>query len=138
MEFSMLGVTVLLPLLWAIMIVFDIQRAMYGVAAASREATRAFTLSSSPAEGQADAERAATLAMESQNLSGYTVPQVTCEGADGNTSQATCLTPGSTAHIEMSYAVEMPFWPTIFGMEPPAIPVSAEHTTPYGQYRTAG
>ena len=137
MEFSVLGVTVLLPLLWVLMAAFDVQRGLYGVSAAAREATRAFTLQESVGAGQAEAQRVAELALEDQgiDLSLTTIPAIRCADAKGRESQAHCLQPNSSASIKVTYKVEIPFWPDMFGVKP-NLPVSSEHTTPYGQYRT--
>ena len=135
MEFSMLGITVLIPLLWIILIVFEIQRAMYGVSAAAREATRAFTLQEDVASAQESARLAATLAMEDQGLEGFAVPDVTCGNGNGDISASYCLQPGSTAHIDIEYNVELPFVPEMFDIDL-NIPVSSQHTTPFGQYRS--
>ena len=132
-EFSWLAILLMVPLVYVMLAVFDVQRASYGATAATRAAGRAFVivpegLSEDDARGRAfDAAR---LAMKDQGteLSPDQL-RITCDPA--------CLEPGSTVTVTLDTEVRLPLIPDALGGEPPAIHISASHTEPYGDYREA-
>jgi hypothetical protein len=126
-EFCYLGILFLVPLVYIMLAVFDLQRAMYGVSAASRDAGRAYVLSANVAQAEARAQRAARIAMQDQGLAqGYTF-RSRCEGG--------CLQSGSSVEITVRYVVRFPFVPDAIGGPIASVPVSSVHRTPYGDYR---
>ncbi|GAA1615121.1 hypothetical protein GCM10009789_81500 [Kribbella sancticallisti] len=132
-EFSWLAVLLLVPLIYVMLAVFDVQRTSYGATAAARAAGRAFIIvpaGLSEDEAQERAFEAARLAMKDQGVelrSGEL--KITCSPA--------CLEPGSTVTVELGTEVPLPFIPEALGGERPAVQVSASHTEPYGDYREA-
>lgn len=132
-EFSWLALLLMVPLIYVMLAVFDVQRASYGATAATRAAGRAFVIV--PAglpedEARSRAFEAARLAMQDQGVE-LTSDQLTisCDPA--------CLEPGSTVTVTLATDVPLPFIPDALGGEPPAIHVTASHTEPYGDYREA-
>ena len=58
-ELSWLGILLMLPMLWIVMSVFEVQRGAFGVSAAARAAARAYALAPDDATGLARAREAA-------------------------------------------------------------------------------
>jgi Flp pilus assembly protein TadG len=132
-EFSWLALLLMVPLIYVMLAVFDVQRASYGATAATRAAGRAFVIvpaGLSEDEARSRAFEAARLAMQDQGVE-LTSDQLTisCDPA--------CLEPGSTVTVTLATEVPLPFIPDALGGEPPAIHVSVSHTEPYGDYREA-
>lgn len=125
-EFCYLGILFLVPLVYIMLAVFDVQRAMYGVSAATRDAGRAYVLSANVAQAEGRARRAAEIAMNDQGLQGYSFGS-RCEGG--------CLQSGSSVVITVRYVVRFPFIPDAIGGPIASVPVSSIHRTPYGDYR---
>lgn len=132
-EFSWLALLLLVPLIYVMLGVFDVQRASYGATAATRAAGRAFIIvpsGLSEEDARARGFEAARLAMKDQGMD-LTAEQlkITCKPA--------CLEPGSTVTVELNAEVPLPLIPDALGGERPAIHISASHTEPYGDYREA-
>ena len=132
-EFSWLAILLMVPLVYVMLAVFDVQRASYGATAATRAAGRAFIIvpdGMSEDDARARAFEAARLAMKDQGID-LSPGQLTisCDPA--------CLEPGSTVTVTLDTEVRLPLIPDALGGEPPAIHVSASHTEPYGDYREA-
>ncbi|MBB6567303.1 hypothetical protein [Kribbella sandramycini] len=133
MEFSWLALLLMVPLIYVLLGVFDVQRASYGATAATRAAGRAFVIvpdGSTEEEARGRAFEAAKLAMKDQGM----------ELSPGQLSiscSPACLQPGSTVTVTLETSVRLPLIPDALGGEPPAIRVSSAHTEPYGDYREA-
>lgn len=130
-EVTWLGLLLLVPLVYLLLAVFEVQRAAYGVSGAARAAGRAYVLA--PAEsvalGRARAAAAVTLrdhhvAVEEVDL------DVTCRPDPGN-----CLAPGAVVRVRLAYQVPAPLVPAALGGQRPSVRVEAEHTVPYGTFR---
>lgn len=127
-EVTWLAVLLLVPLVYGVLAVFEVQRAAFGSTAAARAAGRAFVMAPDPGTAQSRARAAAALALTDQQLdpgSGHL--RVSCRPA--------CLTPGSVVEVRTSRQVALPFLPAVLGDQAPSIRVDAEHTVPYGSYR---
>jgi Flp pilus assembly protein TadG len=132
-EFSWLAILLMVPLVYVMLAVFDVQRASYGATAATRAAGRAFIIvpaGLSEDDARARAFDAARLAMKDQGMElSPDQLRITCDPA--------CLEPGSTVTVTLDTEVRLPLIPDALGGEPPAIHLSASHTEPYGNYREA-
>jgi Flp pilus assembly protein TadG len=133
-EFSWLAILLLLPLLYVILAVFDVQRHAYGATAAAHAAGRAFMLVQR-GEGEdvarARAFEAAKLAMADQGV--QIVPSdldITCDPA--------CLQPGSIVTVRLQTQVPLPLLPDVIGDDRPSIRVTAQHTETYCQFCAPG
>jgi hypothetical protein len=132
-EFSWLAILLLVPLVYLIVAVFDVQRAAYGVTAATRAAGRAYVLSPDLATAEAQAQEAAAVALRDQGLDlapGELV--ITCLPAPDS-----CLQPGSSVLVRLDLHVDLPLMPSALGANTPSIRVEATHLAPYGTYREA-
>jgi Flp pilus assembly protein TadG len=132
-EFSWLAVLLLVPLVYVMLGVFDVQRASYGATAATRAAGRAFVIVPAGLTEDDARERAfeaARVAMKDQGMElSPGQLKIRCEPA--------CLQPGSTVTVELDTEVPLPLIPDALGGERPAIHVSASHTESFGDYREA-
>ncbi len=130
-EVTWLSILLLVPLLYVVLSVFEVQRSAFAVNAATRAAGRAYTLAPSQAEAAGRAQAAAAVALEDQGL---TMSRGSMElGCAGGT--AGCLSPGSVVHVRMRYPVRLPLMPSALGGNTPSIRVDAEQSVPYGSFR---
>lgn len=121
-EFTYLAILLMVPLVYVMTGVFQVQKAAFAVTEAARQSGRAFALADSVPTGQARAAAATTLALADQGIHDGAPPSITCpEGA--------CLAPGSTVQVTVAYTVRLPvlsvFLPSGSGA---GIPVRASHT----------
>jgi hypothetical protein len=133
-EFSWLAVLLLLPLLYLMLTVFDVQRTAYGETAAVHAAGRAFMLVTR-GEGEdvarARAVEAARLALRDQGVElDPSDLDITCDPS--------CLAPGSTVTVTLVTQVALPLVPDFVGGDRPSVRVTARHTETYCQYCEAG
>jgi hypothetical protein len=131
-EVSWLALLLLVPLVYVLLGVFDVQRASYGVSAATRAAGRAFVLAPDVASAHDRAVRAATVALRDQGLPlDSDALAITCRP-----TFSACLQPGSSALVALSVQVPLPLLPDALGGVA-SIRVSSSHVAPYGSFREA-
>jgi len=132
-EVTWLTILLLVPLVYLVLSVFEVQRAAFAVTAASRAAGRAFVLAPDQVTGRARAVEAAAVALRDQGLAMPTgSPAVTCEP-----DPASCLQPGSVVVVSLGLDVALPLVPDFLGGQTPSIRVSSTHRAPYGTFREA-
>lgn len=130
-EVTWLSILLLVPLLYVVLAVFDVQRSAFALDAATRAAGRAYTLSPSQAEAVIRARAAAAVAMADQGLDlGAVSVVVSCRP-----DPRACLSPGSVVQVRMTLAVDLPLMPDALGGQTPSIRVHAEQSVPYGTFR---
>jgi len=130
-EVTWLSLLLLVPLLYVLLSVFEVQRSAFAVNAATRAAGRAYTLAPSQAEASARARAAAAVALEDQGLDlSRGSLGLTCAPDPGD-----CLSPGSVVHVRLAYPVALPLMPDALGGDTPSIRVDAEQSVPYGEFR---
>ena len=130
-EFTWLAILLMVPLLYIVLTVFEVQRAAFGVSTAARAAGRAFTQAPSESAAMRHATAAAALALRDQDLeTDRRSLAVACDPEPSN-----CLAPGSVVTVAVTYSVPLPLLPEVLGGQRPSIRVEAEHTVPYGTFR---
>ncbi len=129
-EFTWLGILLLVPLLWVVLSVFEVQRGAFAVSGAARAAGRAYALAPNDALGQARAEAAARQALADQGVEGQPLDlDVTCSpGGD-------CHTAGAVVTVVVRSRVDLPLLPDVLGGDAPGFALDASHTVPVGQFR---
>jgi hypothetical protein len=129
-EVTWLSLLLLVPLVYLLIGVFDVQRSSYGVSAAARTAARAYSLA--PDEGSAPgrARAAAAVALRDQHLDADVRLQIHCRPVPGN-----CLSPGSFITVDVTRQVRLPLAPSALGGGAPSFRVQASHTVGYGTFR---
>jgi len=130
-EFVWLSIILLVPLVYLMVSVFEVQRAAYGTAAASRSAARAFLQAPDVAAGELMARAAADLALQDQGVAGSTL-RISCLPTSSD-----CLQPGSSVRVRIEVVQRLPLTPSVFGDDLGSVTVDSTHTQPYGTYREA-
>lgn len=129
-EFTWLGLILLVPLVWILLSVFEVQRGAFATTAAARSAGRAYVLAPDAATGQQRATDAAEFVLSDQGSPGMKATvTVDCEPVPEQ-----CLAPGSTVTVTVSSSVPVPLMPELLGGERPAVKVSAVHRVPVGTF----
>lgn len=130
-EMVWLGLLLLLPLLWIVLSVFEVQRGAFGVSAASRAAARAYALAPNDLAGEQRAESVAQHALADQGLTGVPVRvTVTCTPYPHS-----CHSGTSVITVRVDSAVTLPFLPDVLGGGSPTFRVSSSSTVPIGRYQ---
>ena len=121
----------LVPLVYVLVAVFDVQRASYAVSGAARAAARAYTLSPDEASAPDRARAAAAIALRDHDIDlGDVELRVSCSPTPGN-----CLAPGAVVRVELSHQVRLPMAPSALGGDAPSFRVESSHSVAYGTYR---
>ena len=128
-EFVWLGIILLVPLVWIVLSVFEVQRGAFAVTSAARSAARAFALADTDATGEARARAAIWQALDDQGGGdrGYRF-EVSCGGAD-------CHLDGAVITVRVWTRVDLPLLPGILGGDAPSFALDSTHTVPIGQFR---
>lgn len=127
LEFVVLGICVIMPLVYVVLTVMQVQSAAYAVTAAAREAGRALATAPTTAEGLDRAELAVRLALADQGLPATDALVVECPS---------CWRSGGTTTVRIAVDLALPLIPDGFGTIS-AVPVSAEHLVTADRYVSA-
>lgn len=126
-----LSLLLLVPLLYVVLAVFEVQRASFGVSSGARAAGRAYAMAPTEVAGHERAVLAARVAMQDQGVDeGELDVSIRCHPQPGN-----CLAPGAVIEVELSYPAALPLMPSLLGDDRPSIRVSTTHRVPYGTFR---
>ncbi|MBK5307503.1 MAG: hypothetical protein JJD92_12510 [Frankiaceae bacterium] len=120
-EFVYLSLLLMIPLFYALLAVFQIQGAAFGVTEAARQAGRAFARADSPDAGIARATKAVELALRDQGVDAVVVPTFVCDPSPCD------LSSGQRVEARVSYTVSLPFVGSFFGEGRAGIPVTGTH-----------
>jgi Flp pilus assembly protein TadG len=130
-EFTFLSVLFLVPLLYLLLTVFQVQRAAYAVTAASREAGRAFVTAPSDDVGFDRAYAAAGIALADHDL------DLDVGHMDIACTDTSCLSPGGRITVAMEIDVPLPFVPALWdGSFAASVPVRTTHVQVVDSYRS--
>lgn len=125
-----LAILLLVPLVYIVLAVHDVQRHAFAATAAARAAGRAFVLAPDLEQAAARARAAAEVALADQDVDAGDVDlRFSCRPAGD------CLAPGSVVRVEVHTQVALPLVPTALGDDVPSIRVDARHAVPYGTFR---
>ncbi|MBD0292580.1 MAG: pilus assembly protein [Jiangellaceae bacterium] len=125
-EFHFLGLLLLVPLVYVLLTVLDVQRTAFGVTQAAREAGRVFVATGD----EAAARLAAEVALADQGVdAGAAEVAVRCSGAP-------CYQPGGEITVRVRSEVSLPFLPPMIADAVHArIPVDATHAAVIDRFR---
>ncbi|MBZ5737498.1 hypothetical protein [Nocardioides mangrovi] len=131
-ELVWLGILLLIPIVWIVVSVFQVQRGAFGVSGAARAAGRAYALAPTDAEGQARAEAAARQALSDQGLPDDAPVRVTvtCTPYPHD-----CHSGTSVITVVVASRVDLPLLPDVLGGGAPSFALDATHTVPIGQFQ---
>lgn len=131
-ELVWLGILLLIPLVWIVVSVFEVQRGAFAVSGAARSAARAYALAPDDAQGKARAEAAARLVLRDQGLPAD-VPvdiSVRCTPYPRD-----CHSGTSVITVVVASRVDLPLMPDFLGGDAPSFALDASHTVPIGQFQ---
>lgn len=132
-ELTWLGLLLLVPLLWIVLSVFEVQRGAFAVSGAARAAGRAYALAPSDASGEAQATAAARQVLVDQGAGDQPLGlAVRCVPAGD------CHAPGVMITVDIHSRVALPLLPDVLGGGAPSFALDASHTVPVGQFRDTG
>ena len=133
-ELVWLGVLLILPLLWIVVAVGDVQGGAFGTSAAARAAGRAYALAPDDASGAVRARAAAQQALADQGLGSAPLDlSVSC-----TPTPADCHDGGSVITVRVATRVALPALPDLLGSGAPSFALDATHTVPVGQFQEVG
>ena len=126
-----LSILLLVPLVYVVLAVFDVQRSAFAVNAATRAAGRAYVLAPTRGGGgRPGPRRRGGRARGPGAAAGRRAVAIGCDPDPRD-----CLRPGSVVHVRMRCRSRLPLMPDALGGNTPSIRVEAEHTVPYGTFR---
>lgn len=130
-EFSWLAIILLVPLVWIIISVFEVQQGAFATSAAARAAGRAYALAPDDRTGEERANAVVRQVLADQGTPGQQARvEITCEAPGGN-----CHVGTAVITVRVHSGVDLPFFPTVFGEDgAPSFSLDASHTVPIGQY----
>lgn len=128
-ELVWLGILLLVPVLWIVLSVFEVQRGAFAVTSAARSAARAYALADSDAAGREQARAAIRQALDDQGGEAQSFSfDVRCDGGD-------CHQPGAVITVDVRSGVRLPLLPEVLGGGAPTFRLDSTHTVPVGQFR---
>lgn len=129
-ELVWVAILLLVPLLWIVLSVFEVQSGAYGVTTAARAAGRAYALAPDDLEGERAAVAAARQALVDQGLPADAPldVEVTCAPYDDCHSGTAVVTVRVTSSVDLLV-------PDVLGGGRPSFALDATHTVPIGQYQ---
>lgn len=131
MEFLLLSIVLLIPLVYLTLMVARLQAGTFATTVAAREAARAFVTSPTQAAAAERATAAAGLTYANFSFEpGETDLQITCTASP-------CLQPGAMVTVRAEVIVPLPLIPTfVRDLIPLQVPVSTEHAFVVDRFRS--
>ena len=130
-ELSWLGILLLVPMLWIVVSVFEVQRGAFAGSGAARAAGRAYALAPDDAAGRARAEAAARQALADQGVGGAPLDvRITCTPYPHD-----CHSGTSVITVVVASRVDLPLMPGILGGGEPSFALDSTHSVPIGQFQ---
>lgn len=132
-ELVWLGLLLLIPLVWIILSVFEVQRGAFATSGAARAAGRAYSLAATDAEGRHQAQAVARQTLDDQGAEGMPLEvSVSCTPVPAN-----CHAPGSIITVRINSRVDLPWLPSMFDGQQATFALEAAHHVPIGLYQEA-
>lgn len=127
-EFIVLGIGLLLPLLYLVLTAARIQAGAFSASLAGREAGRAFVTATTDEEAESRARAAASLAFSDFAFDRGTRLELRCDGSP-------CLRPGGEVTATAFITVQLPFVPDFIAEHvPSSVTVSSTHVSAVDTY----
>ena len=129
-ELVWLGILLLVPVVWIVLSVFQVQRGAFATTGAARAAGRAYALAPDDATGRERAMAAARQAYADQGIDGAPVElTISC-----TPYPASCHSGGSVVTVVVRSRVDLPLLPDVLGSGSPSFRLDATHRVPIGRY----
>lgn len=134
LEFLTVGVLLLVPLVYLVLVLGQIQHAVLGLEGGARHAARTVATADSRDVGMAAADRALRVALADAGLASDAVDVVISCAPQPDA----CDTPRGTVTVRVAASVPLPFAPPVLGLDVGlAVPISAVATQPVSAFRGA-
>ena len=129
-EFVVLGVLMLIPLVYLVMMLARVQAGSYAVSQAAREAGRAYVTADAEGAATARAQAAARIAFLDHVVRGRPAAlTIACDGSP-------CLRPDGQVETTATVRVPLPLVPSfVRDVIPLSVPVSASHLSTVDRFR---
>ena len=128
-EFVVLAVLMLIPLVYLVLMMARLQAGSYAVTHAAREAGRAFVTAQSGEVATARAQAAARVAFDDHSMDDLGRLVVVCDGTP-------CLRPDARVETTATVRVPLPLVPAFAQhVVPLSVPVSASHVSTVDRFR---
>ncbi|QTX04318.1 hypothetical protein [Agromyces archimandritae] len=129
LEFLTVGLLLLVPLVYLVIAMAEIQGGTLAVEGAARQAARVYARAENVEAGEAAADRAVRIAFADSGLeTGDAEVDLDCLGGD-------CLEPGSSVRFSVTTRVTLPLVPALFSLDRLAsIPVNGTATLPVSKF----
>lgn len=128
-EFVFLGVVLLIPLIYLVMMLARLQAGSYAVSTAAREAGRAYVTTTVGESASARAEAAARIAFLDHSFQDSGRLTIACDGSP-------CLRPEGLVETTATISVPLPLIPTFARrVIPLSVPVTATHLSTVDRFR---
>jgi Flp pilus assembly protein TadG len=128
-EFVVLGVLLLIPLVYLVMMLARVQAGSYAVSQAAREAGRAYVTAGTGDEAAGRAQAAARIAFLDQAFDESGRLAIACDGTP-------CLRPDGRVETTATVRVPLPLVPAfVRDVIPLSVPVSASHLSTVDRFR---
>lgn len=126
-EFIWMSLLLLVPFVYILLCVFDVQRTAFAVSVASRSAARAYLLAPTEDLATQNANLAARVALDDQDVNGRIT--LRCMPSDA------CRQPGSKVRVVVRATVALPLAPTALSSRLGGIVVDSSHDESFGMFR---
>jgi hypothetical protein len=128
-EFVYLSVLLMVPLVYVLILVFQVQQAAFGTTEAARQAGRSYARADTVPQAEQRSRAAAALALRDQGIRSGADTDIDCIGG--------CLVPGSRVRVTVTYFVKLPLLGSIFGdRQRASIKVQSTHTEYVDRFRS--
>ena len=132
-EVTWLGLGLIVPLVWIVLALFDVQRGAFGVSAAARAAARSYALAPSDQIGRERASQAA-----GQVLADHGEPDAALTVGFQCLPATACHEGGSSVTVTVRSRVDVPLLPSFLGGAAPHVAIDAAETVPIGRFQESG
>lgn len=127
-EFIFLAVLLMIPVVYLILTVGQVQAGAYAVVGAADQAAKVYVLNGDLPSAQQAAEQAVRLAVEDMGFDAANATlAITCDGG--------CLTAGTTVHARVELRIELPVVGSVPGVTATAATVDASASQKVGRFR---
>ena len=130
-EFVALGVLLLVPLVYLVLMLARVQAGAFAVSQAAREAGRAFITAPAGSTAAARARAAARISFDDHDFADTGRLTISCAATP-------CLSPDARVTTTATVAVPLPLVPAfVRGMVPLSVPVTASHVSTVDRFRSS-
>lgn len=128
-EVTWIGLLLMLPLLWIVLSVFQVQRGAFATSAAVRAAARAYALADNDVAGEQRARAVIDEALAGQGVDSSSV-RFSCTPYPHD-----CHSGTSVVTVRIDTSIDLPLLPSVLGGGAPRFALHASETVPIGQFQ---